>query len=61
VAGVAIFPKFSGEHRLWGFMDFNDLASEESRIVTRQMEEILQGLREKSQTVTQGIELAGAA
>ena len=26
VAGVAIFPKFSGEHRLWGFADFNDLA-----------------------------------
>jgi hypothetical protein len=27
----------------------------------RQMEKILQGLREKSQAATQGIELAGAA
>jgi putative DNA primase/helicase len=61
VAGVAIFPKFSGEHRLWGFTDFNDLASEEPRLVTRQVEEVLQGLREKSQTATQGIEVAGAA
>jgi hypothetical protein len=46
---VAIFPKFSGEHRFWGFTDFNDLASEEPRLVTRQVEEVLQGLREKSQ------------
>jgi hypothetical protein len=61
VAAVAIFPRFSGEHRLWGFTDFNDLASEEPRLVTRQVEEVLQGLREKSQAPTQGIELAGAA
>lgn len=58
---MAIFPKFSGEQRLWGFTDFNDLANEEPRLVARQVEEILQELREKSHTGTQGIELAGAA
>jgi hypothetical protein len=45
---------------LWGFTDFNDLASEEPRLVARQVEEVLQGLMEKSQAPTQGIELAGA-
>ena len=48
------------EHRLWGFTDFNDLASEEPRLVTRQVEEVLQGLREQLQAATLGIELARA-
>jgi putative DNA primase/helicase len=39
VAGVAIFPKFSGEHRLWGFTDFNDLASENPEMITVQLNE----------------------
>ena len=54
---VAIFPNFSGEQRAKGLTDFNDLASEEPHLVTRQVEQVLQGLREQRRAISQGIEL----
>ena len=58
MAGVAIFPNFSGEQRMWGFTDFNDLATENPEIVSRQLEEVLQVVREQRRPVTQSVELA---
>ena len=39
--------------------DFNDLASEEPRLVTQQVEEVPQGLREKSQVRNTGNRIGG--
>jgi hypothetical protein len=47
VAGVAIFPNFSAEQRGKGFTDFNDLGTLNPEIVSRQLDEVLQGLREQ--------------
>jgi putative DNA primase/helicase len=46
VAGVAIFPGFTGEQRMWGFTDFNDLASEEPEVVSRQLAAAVNDARE---------------
>jgi len=60
VAGVAIFPNFSAEQRGKGFTDFNDLGTLNPEIVSRQLDEVLQGLREQRLVATQSIELAPA-
>jgi hypothetical protein len=36
-----MFPKFSREHRLWGFTDFNDLASENPEMISVQLKDAL--------------------
>ena len=61
MAGVAIFPKFIAEQRAKGLTDFNDLAIQNPEVVSRQLDEVLQGVREQRLAATQGIELAGAA
>src|SRR5215472_4366961 len=61
VKGVAIFPQLSAEQKERGMTDFNDLASQNAEIVTRQFQEVLactnrQGMeREKSGRVEKGI------
>jgi putative DNA primase/helicase len=57
-AGVAIFPSLSAEQRGKGFTDFNDLGIQNPEIVSRQLSEVLQGLREQRPVPTQSIELA---
>jgi putative DNA primase/helicase len=47
VAGVAIFPNLSAEQRGKGFTDFNDLGTLNPEIVSRQLDEVLQGFRER--------------
>jgi putative DNA primase/helicase len=58
VAGVAIFPSLSAEQRGKGFTDFNDLGIQNPEIVSRQLDEVLQGVREQRLVATQSIELA---
>jgi putative DNA primase/helicase len=58
VAGVAIFPNFSAEQRSQGSTDFNDLAIRNPDIVSRQWDEVLQGVREQLLAATQSVELA---
>ena len=60
VAGVAIFPNFSAEQRAQGLTDFNDLGIQNPELVSRQLEEILQGVREQRLVGMQSIELARA-
>jgi putative DNA primase/helicase len=60
VAGVAIFPNFSAEQRAKGLTDFNDLAIQNPEVVSRQLDEILQGVREQRLAATQSMELARA-
>ena len=59
-AGIAIFPNFSAEQRANGLTDFNDLATENSDVVSRQLDEVLQGVREQRLAASQSIELARA-
>ena len=58
VAGVAIFPKFIAEQRAKGLTDFNDLAIQNPEVVSRQLDEVLQGVREQRLAATQSAELA---
>jgi phage/plasmid primase-like uncharacterized protein len=58
VAGVAIFPNFSAEQRPQGFTDFNDLAIQNPEVVSRQVNEVLEGVREQCLAATQSVELA---
>ena len=58
VAGVAIFPSLTAEQRGKGFTDFNDLGIQNPEVVSRQLNEVLQGLREQRSVATQSIELA---
>jgi hypothetical protein len=51
VAVVAIFPNFNAEQRAHGFTDFNDLASQEPEIVSRQLDEVLQRIKEQEAIV----------
>jgi hypothetical protein len=44
--GVAIFRNFSAEQRENGLTDFNDLARQNPEVVSRQLDEVLQGVRE---------------
>jgi putative DNA primase/helicase len=60
VAGVAIFPNLSAEQRAKGLTDFNDLATQNPEVVSRQLDEVLQGVREQRLVTTQSIELARA-
>jgi hypothetical protein len=60
VAGVAIFPNFSAEQRGKGFTDFNDMGIQNPEVVSRQLDEVLQGLREQRLVATQSIELVPA-
>jgi len=60
VAGVAIFPKFSAEQRSQGFTDFNDLAIQNPEVVSRQLDDVLHGVKEQRRAVTQSVELARA-
>jgi putative DNA primase/helicase len=60
VAGVAIFPNFSAEQRAKGLTDFNDLAIRNPEVVSRQLDEVLQGVREQRLAATQSVELARA-
>ena len=58
VAGIAIFPNFSAEQRTQGFTDFNDLAIQNPEVVSRQVNEVLEGVREQRLAATQSVELA---
>jgi hypothetical protein len=60
MAGVAIFPKFSAEQRAKGLTDFNDLTAQNPEVVSRQLEEVLQGIRKEHLVTTQSVELARA-
>jgi phage/plasmid primase-like uncharacterized protein len=60
VAGVAIFPSFSAEQRGKGFTDFNDLGIQNPEIVSRQLDEVFKGVREKRLVAAQSIELTPA-
>jgi len=60
VAGVAIFPNLSAEQRAKGLTDFNDLTTQNPEVVSRQLDEVLQGVREQRLVATQSIELARA-
>jgi putative DNA primase/helicase len=60
VAGVAIFPNLSAEQRAQGLTDFNDLAIHNPEVVSRQLDEVLQGVREQGRAATQSVELAPA-
>jgi len=60
VAGVAIFPNFSAEQRAQGSTDFNDLATQHPEVVSHQLNEVLQGVREQRPAATQSVELARA-
>ena len=60
VAGVAIFPNFSAEQRGKGLTDFNDLAIQNPELVSRQLDEVLQRVKEQRLVATQSIELAPA-
>ena len=59
-AGIAIFPNFSAEQRANGLTDFNDLATQNSDVISRQLDEVLQGVREQRLAASQSIELARA-
>ena len=58
VAGVTMFPNFSAEQRAKGLTDFNDLATHNPEVVSRQLDEVLQGVREQRRAVTQSVDLA---
>ena len=60
VAGVAIFPNFTAEQREQGLTDFNDLAAQNPEVVSRQLNEVLEGVREQRLAATQSVELARA-
>ena len=57
VAGIDIFPNFTAEQRAKGLTDFNDLAIQNSEVVSRQLDEVLQGVREQRLAATQSVEL----
>jgi putative DNA primase/helicase len=57
VAGVAIFPNLSAEQRSQEFTDFNDMATQNPEVVSRQLDEVLQGFREQRLAATQSVEL----
>jgi putative DNA primase/helicase len=58
VAGVAIFPNLTTEQRAKGLTDFNDLATQHPEVVSHQLNEVLQGVREQRLAATQSVELA---
>jgi putative DNA primase/helicase len=58
VAGVAIFPNLSAEQRGKGSTDFNDLGTQNPEIVSRQLEQVLEGYIKQRTVATQSIELA---
>ena len=60
VAGIAIFPKFSAEQRAQGFTDFNDLAIQTPEVVSRQLDDVLHGIKKQRLMLTQSVELARA-
>ena len=60
VAGVAIFPNFSAEQRGKGLTDFNDLAIQNPELVSRQLDDVLHGVKEQGLAASQSIELASA-
>ena len=55
VAGVAIFPNFNAEQRAQGLTDFNDLGIQNPGVVSRQVGEVLQGVREPRLVATQAL------
>jgi putative DNA primase/helicase len=58
VVGVAIFPNFNTAQRVQGLTDFNDLGTLNPELISRQLHEVLQGVREQRLVITQSIELA---
>jgi len=60
VAAIAIFPHFSAEQRAKELTDFNDLAIHNPEVVSRQLDEVPQGVREQGRAATQSVELAPA-
>lgn len=58
VAGVAVFPNFSEEQRNQRFTDFNDLGTQNPEMVSRQLGEVLHGIREQSLQGIQSVVLA---
>src|SRR5271157_4059798 len=48
----------SAEQRAKGLTDFNDLAIHNPEVVSRQLDEVLQGVREQGRAATQSVELA---
>jgi phage/plasmid primase-like uncharacterized protein len=60
VAGAAMFPNFSAEQRGKGLTDFNDLAIQNPELVSRQLDDVLHGVKEQGLAASQSIELAPA-
>ena len=60
VDGVAMFLNFSAKQRENGLADFNDLAIRNPEVVSRQLNDVLQGVREQRLAATQSVELARA-
>ena len=60
VAGVAIFPNFSAEQRAKGLTDFNYLAIQNPELVSRQLDDVLHGVKEQGLAASLSIELAPA-
>ena len=47
------------EQRATGLTDFNDLTTQNPEVVSIQLDEVLQGVREQGRAATQSVELAG--
>jgi hypothetical protein len=55
-----MFPNFSAEQRGKGLTDFNDLAIQNPELVSRQLDDVLHGVKEQGLAASQSIELAPA-
>jgi len=53
-------PNFSAEQRGKGLTDFNDLAIQNPELVSRQLDDVLHGVKEQGLAASQSIELAPA-
>jgi hypothetical protein len=56
----AIFPNFNAEQRSQGLTDFNDLAIQNPEVVSRQLDDVLHGVKEQGLAASQSIEWAPA-
>jgi phage/plasmid primase-like uncharacterized protein len=48
VGAIAIFPNFTEEQRSQGLTDFNDLAGRNPELVSRQLDDVLHGIKHKA-------------
>jgi hypothetical protein len=53
-------PNFNAEQRSQGLTDFNDLAIQNPEVVSRQLDDVLHGVKEQGLAASQSIELAPA-